>query len=357
MKILYTGWYGYHNAGDDAFVYITDWQLRKKFPNSEIYCLSPQHYGYGVQSIFLSKKMSFKAYLLSLIWYIPRMDVLVFSGGSLFKGSFNSNYHYAIIKTLCKLFRVKMLAIGVSVGPFLSKEESNKWTRFLTCFSLLALRDKRSYKLAREMGLNNDSLGFDIACMLPNLLKECHIDVSGSNKDTIGVSLCSFATESFQSDIKKSLLGFFKQKKRCDKIKMLVLKGGENGDKKISEDLATELCMFGYQCEVIDYHDPFCVIQNMKSCKMMICTRLHAGIFAYSFGVPFLMFEYEEKCTDFLNEIGKTDKCRIPELTFDKLGDAFENILSEKEILKPIDEMNGVVEQTFMLLKGSVDGC
>ena len=242
------------------------------------------------------------------------------------------------------------------MGPFPSKGEQGKWASFFKHFSFIGLRDNRSYMLTDEMGLSSKYLGFDIACLLPKYFKEEKIVLPALDNNTIGISLCSFAKDSFQMGLEQCLLAFFKRGKRCEIIKLFVFKGGESGDKKISEEFAAELYKYGYKCEVIDYETPFSVIQNMCMCNLIISTRLHAGIFAYSFNVPFLMFEYEGKCTDFLNEIEKADKCRIKNLSTEDLEKAYENLWSEKETLKRLDEMVDVVEQSFIALKESVYG-
>lgn len=311
MTILYTGWYGFQNVGDDSFVYITDWQLKKLYPDAKVLCLSPQQYGRGVKSVFLASKMSFRAYLLSLMWYIPQSDAVVFSGGTMFKKRYSVFSAEHLIKILCTLFRVKLGTIGVSVGPFPEEANEKGWISFFKSMRFMSLRDKRSYEWLDKRGIDNITLGFDMAALLPEYCRDNGITLPQQDDSTIGISLCSFATKEFQNNVIKSLKDFFSKEKRCEKIKLFVFKAGVTGDKPISEKTAQTLRELGYIVEIVDYCSPFEIIANMKHCKLMICTRLHAGIFSYAFRIPFVMFEYEQKCSDFLDEIHYPEEFRL----------------------------------------------
>ena len=350
--IIYTGWYGFQNVGDDSFVYITDWQLKNKYPQAEVLCLSPQQYGKGVKSLFLASKMSYRAYLLSLIWYIPKSDALVFSGGTMFKKRYSVFSAEHLIKILCTLFRVRLGTIGVSVGPFPKYANEKGWISFFKEMKFISLRDRRSYEWLNKRGIDNITLGFDMATLLPEYCRDNGITFPQQDDNTIGISLCSFATKDFQDNVFNSLKEFFSVEKRCEKILLFVFKAGDMGDKPISEKMACFLRDIGYMAEIIDYCSPFEIIANMKRCKLMICTRLHAGIFSYAFKIPFVMFEYEQKCSDFLDEIHYPKDLRLNdhqniEVVSSKLnseGDKIFNYIDNK-----IKEAETVVEPLSLL--------
>ena len=351
MNILYTGWYGYHNAGDDSFVYVTDWMLKEKFPHDKVRCLSPQQYGNGVESVFLSKKMSFKFLILSLLWYIPQTDVLLFSGGSLFRGEYKNNLYLRIVSFLCKIWRLRISAVGVSIGPFAESKSVSDWDDFFTKMDLICLRDSSSYKWSLNRGYKNCFNSFDIACLLPKYMSNKGYTSDIVKENAIGISLCSFAKEPMQSNILNSLQNFFKNEKRCKSVYLFVYKSGEGGDEKISYDFCSYLTSIGYKSYLIDYDSPFTTIQEMKKCKLMICSRLHAGIFSYAFNMPFMMFEYEPKCTDFLTEICKEEDCRIKDITVDNVENTYRVVLNKNENLRSITEMQLKAEEGFILLQ------
>jgi polysaccharide pyruvyl transferase WcaK-like protein len=61
---------------------------------------------------------------------------------------------------------------------------------------------------------------------------------------------------------------------------------------------------------------------SFKLMDFMITMRLHASIFAYRTGVPFIGISYDIKCTSFLSSMGKSS-LETREITFEKIQDEF----------------------------------
>lgn len=317
MKILFSGWYGYKNIGDDSFITLTNWASRNIWNINDISFLSPdKNIDPSVNNIFVFKNLRYWKYYVSIIFYTLKTDYFVYAGGSLFtsKISFYSISHILILYK--KLFGLKIGAVGVSIGPFKNNRDLESWKNYLTYFDFISVRDKESYQIAKGMNLKNIVPAFDIAALMPEYIKSRNVQSytkctnQKNSYKVIGVSLCSFADKQF-FDISCNII---KELSTIENIRFnfFIFYGHKiNGDKSITTKLINDICLSKETYEIIDYSDPISIYTKISTCNLMICTRLHAGIFSAFSNTPFFLFEYQRKCSDFLDDIGYPKKYRI----------------------------------------------
>jgi polysaccharide pyruvyl transferase WcaK-like protein len=322
MSLLFTGYYGEFNTGDDAFCVVADWAARKYWLESNIKFLGrnlPARLDDSkLKSCILQKKYIKGQYNLECLIQGTLNSKIVYAGGSVFHSEVKGISKENIFKHLHDHCNLQMGAVGVSLGPYANTKARNSIKDYLSRFSFLALRDSRSYEEAMEMDLSIPIVeAFDLAALLPLIYP---ISNNKTNESVIGISICNF--ESYvNGNLKKEANRFGKiiecidllsKRKPNIKIKLLVFNAHpELGDNLLSQKLISKVSSKA-NIELVNYNkNPYYMWKAVSECNVVLSTRLHAGIFACFSKTPFLQIEYHKKCTDFLNDIDYKDKYRI----------------------------------------------
>ncbi|PZD79111.1 polysaccharide pyruvyl transferase family protein [Mesonia sp. K7] len=337
MNILFEGYYGYKNAGDDAFVEVASWGSQTYW-NSENNTFIGQNLPQTISPIktksFLNNKKGFDR--ISFLNAFLTNDFFISAGGSTFSEMpIHSNKSLARLISYTK--KMKLGAIGVSVGPFKNLKDEVKVQKYLKSISFLALRDTRSYEYVKTLNLPYQPVkAFDLAALLPEVYQ--YQKKSSPTKTTIGLSICNYESYTGGSPKKeKNRNLFFKEVvKHLDKnmnihFKVFIINGNPIfGDQEISKNLVEginpeKIEFIPYQKELKKTWD------EIASCDLVISTRLHASIFACFAQVPFLLIEYHKKCTDFLKDVGQSKDYFLgdAELSPKKVFTIVEGILNE----------------------------
>lgn len=337
-KITFEGFYGFKNAGDDAFVEVASWGSRK--------------YWHCENNVFLGRSLPETSNLInssqilknikgfdriSLASHLMHSDYMVSAGGSTFgELPIHSN------KALAKRFQIlnkklKLGAIGVSVGPFKSSKEEKVVTAYLKSLEFLALRDERSFEYTNSLNLPYKPIkAFDLAALLPEIFGNTAQNNS-STKKTIGISICNYESYT-HGDLEKERKrnAYFKEliqilaKNTKVNFKVFIINGNaKTGDWYVSKELIANIDPT--RVEIIPYlSNVKKTWQEISSCNLVISTRMHASIFACYAGIPFMLLEYHKKCTDFLNDVGQLEEYRLydAEASLDKVNLIIANILS-----------------------------
>lgn len=327
--ILFTGYYGQSNTGDDAFVEVASW-------GADTIWNKKKHRFLGLQSKLPQTIVNAKGYPLELSKtyelqkkiLLNRTDFLISAGGSTIhsKMSANNVKQYAVnLKKAGK--KIKIGAIGVSVGPFKTDEDEQAVRQYLKEIDFIALRDKRSYDYVNSI---NDLPykpvnAFDLAALLPEIYGyQENLSLNNTQK-TIGISVCPFesvhAGENIENEIRRNeqIINLIKSLDKREDIlfKFYIINGNNrNGDKTLTQDVIKKAQPKKFT--IVDYNrDTQAVWKDVNTCDVVIATRLHAAIFACFGNTPFMLVEYHKKCTDFLIDIGQSDQARIFDAEFE----------------------------------------
>ncbi|UGU14372.1 polysaccharide pyruvyl transferase family protein [Sinomicrobium kalidii] len=324
MSLLFTGYYGRLNTGDDAFCLISDWAA-KKYWNVDDVKFHGRNLPFKKDKTKLNKTLIGKEYfkrqeIIELYYQGLLANKIIYSGGSIFhsdiKGPFNKSnvfFHYHKIK------KIKLGAVGVSLGPYKSITARESIREYLKHFSFISLRDKDSYEDAIDMNLSIPIIeSFDMAAILPKMYP---IIKSKKEKIEIGVSICDYQRFIKKGDIKIDELRFNKMietikllSKRIHNLKINILvfnSHAVNGDYKKSLELQSLISPI-VETTITPYSPyTYKMWETVGNCSMILSTRLHAGIFSCFSSTPFLQVEYHKKCSDFLDDIGYDQNFRI----------------------------------------------
>ena len=354
LRASFTGYYGMRNFGDDLFGAICAaasrrfWNATPRVVGPTIAAVDalytmPGWYPPAVYggSGFLGKAGRLYSFLRGL----RNTDLLVMGGGSVING--RGSFREPLMLSAQRRGRLKLAAIGVSVGPFEDAASQASAKAFINRLSYLAVRDRRSYELALEMGLGERvHWGRDLAGLLSMLLPTSgrpRLPAQGE-KLHIGVAPCRYSPRPGYSTpeptaLQDSMVEALKTLNTRYRLQVEIfsLNGHAiHGDGELAQAWHRALAAQGILARQIDYlHcDPIATARAIAECDAFISTRLHGAIVAYMVGVPFMIVDYHPKCADFADDIGLPASRRITAQHngTDAFADGLETMLGGRDL-------------------------
>lgn len=318
--ITFTGFYGQKNYGDDLFCTL----LAQFAPNH--WCANRIGFmGYdlpstsGVHSSFLfGGRRVFKGQAQIDYRLQPYLtNWVIYGGGSIFHSDYRYNLKGRILAEASDRKQIKLGAVGVSLGPFLSQNAMRSVENYLRRFKFITLRDELSMEIIADFSLPETKVigAFDLAGLLPLMLPPQMHNV-GRKKKVFGVSLCGqLPFEEIKTHVNKTKMLISRLSKVFDlKVMMYVLNTHDlHGESKLYQ--AFEIDSPNYEVEIV-YHNenPLKTCERLLECDSILAVRLHAGITAGLLSIPFVQVEYHEKCSSFLDSIDYLTERRVGNL-------------------------------------------
>lgn len=322
MKVAFTGYYGFDNYGDDLFAAVCWLAAQRYWPkiqasiiappgphlrgvNTKVPRILPKEYYNRTGALGLACRLS------SMARAVIYSDMIIFGGGSVF-----STGSLTTIRRLQELASrhqfVRFAAIGVSYGPFLSKDDEKRCQEFLRHFEYVSVRDQASYEALKSINLSFEPvLARDLAGMLPALLEKRPI--ISSQKLILGVAPCNNSGgNGWQRDVLfEAVVNFAKRTGAT--VRSFILNGHPVfGDEALAVDLAERLVKNDISVEIVRLNDgALNVWERIAECSLMLSVRLHGAISAYLCRIPFVLVEYHEKCAEFVKDVGQRDQLRL----------------------------------------------
>jgi len=319
--ILFTGFYGQKNTGDDAFVEVASWGSGKFWNKTDIRFLA--RHGNLPCTITPLKGYPFslpKTYFLQANLLTKNTNYLISAGGSTIHSKMKYNDPKMIaLKEKTKNRRLKLGGIGVSIGPFNSVEDEKAVQKYLKSIDFIATRDQASFAYLESLQLPYKPIkAFDLAALLPDIYNHGKNPNFGDEK-IIGVSVCPVESLQKQMDIRHEMLRndmIVELLKKIDAegnvhFKFYVINGHPvHGDLNISKETIAKVNPKRFE---LVHYDPNTeeTWKSIADCDFMISTRLHAAIFACFANTPFVLNEYHRKCMDFLDDVGYPRSFRL----------------------------------------------
>lgn len=325
--VLFTGYYGQSNTGDDAFVEVASWGANKfwnqknnrflsKYNNLPITQIPVKGYPFSLP----------KTYRLQQQLLLNNTKSFIYAGGSTIHSKLSSsNIRYKAIQKKEKGYKFNFGAIGVSIGPFKTKEDEEAVKYYLKQMDFLAVRDQASFDIIKQWDLPYQPINaFDLAALLPEVYNYNYQKPNNKIK-TIGISVCPYESIHSGMDIRmeskrnKMLVDLIKELDKLGNFhfKFYVINGNVKfGDLELTLETIEKSNPKSY--EIFNYNKNTKVTwESISKCDFMLSTRLHAAIFACFAEVPFMLNEYHRKCGDFLYNVGYHDDYRLYNSDYD----------------------------------------
>ena len=289
MKVFFKGFYGFKNLGDDIFVHAINWFCQ----NNDIdYLIHGYNLPYGIKGKNVKNK--YQKNLLDFV-YSLKANEIVYWGGS----TFESISRKTDLKNIINRFgflKNKVSLFSISLGPFKNKIEENKALDFINELKYVGVRDKKSLSYSE-----NTNFTFDVAILSPLIFKSQKENENKVNNKKI-ISLNISDAKNYNEYTQIYLNYLIENKIDIAEVNVLVF---NPDDYNKSEFIYKKLKNNHINCNFYDYtSDSKKLIDLISKSDFLLGNRLHSGILAYAYDVPFILNEYHSKCTEFLNTIG-----------------------------------------------------
>ncbi len=349
--VALSGYYGFHNSGDDALLEAILKSLKAKKADIRpiVFSARPKETKaqYGVDAAHRFSPVSLSRHL-------GITHILINGGGSLLqdKTSSKSLWYYLFVMQLARMRGAKVYVYANGIGPLRGKN-CKRAARALEAAAQITLRDEASLREVEALGIRNQAvkLTADPALSLPPVGKEAarailEKEAEGAEKPYLAVSVRDWNENdrdfcrklAFCIDYAAEKYGmvplFIPMKKKADALFA----------EKLSAEMKTKLYSLSENHTVSE------IMGVVRECKALIGMRLHALIYAAGGGVPVIGLSYDPKVRGFMEYIGQDRICDIQEIDTDKVcryideiaenGDVVRAALSEKtvELLEKAEE-------------------
>ena len=360
------------NAGDDAFFTILlDW-LVKEFNVEAVEVFGDHNYFPEVKTktringVPKEGKGGIRIRITELVMMVGNR-LTVYGAGSLFQRRDFLWLFLCLVLAKCwgwvTLRPKKIVAIGVSLGPFHSS-----WDRFwcslaFQLFDLVVLRDRSDERLAFGLGKSQLLHGNDLALTLqsPSLSKNERPDDNSTAKH-IGFAIVDRDRRHGRPDVddkkRQEIVKFFQQKNSAGEIKSVTgfvfCNHPKNGDVEATTQLVNELVGKGITAKIYPYCDSTDeYLKAISELDLMVGNRMHSFIFALISGTPAISIAYEPKITEFAQNCELPDELVVPlkELSSERLHQASEYALSAEANLHVQSAISTNRERQINVLK------
>lgn len=156
-EILISGYYGFKNSGDDALLQaiINDLKRYKKSPNIVVLSANPNE----TEECYRVKSVS-RVNIFKIIKHMKNAELLISGGGTLIQDrtSTKSLWYYLMIISLAIKSGMKVMLYSNGIGPLRKEGNRNRARNVINKVDLITLRDKASYDVLREIGVDNKNV-------------------------------------------------------------------------------------------------------------------------------------------------------------------------------------------------------
>lgn len=308
------GYHGRKNFGDDIFREIvirwlsTVLNVNKCHITAEKDLLEPIISNVAIHTFSSPIKRISRLLWLSIFLKAMRSDYLIFSAGSIFT-ILPFFLLYLVIWQL-KLIRgdtLKIMAIGVSIGPFRNNFDRYWCFKTLSLMDHILLRDLKSKKVldAADVNLSCD-LSYDLALCWHRMFvvpyKKKKLGLIGIAVTSRGFGSCQDGKHSHNCNAIIEATEDAMNQNAYARIRILCVCSDEvDGDLALCNHINSRLLKWGSRVEVVIYNgkDIDIFLPAIYECSLMIASRMHAGIMAMCASIPLYQISYAEKITSF----------------------------------------------------------
>lgn len=299
-KILFSGFYGFDNQGDDAILEAITSEIKElnSYLKLEVLSNNPKKTSevYDILSVY-------RFNIFKLIKAVKSCDMLISGGGSLLQDitSSRSLWYYLFVIWLSKKFKNKTIIYANGVGPI-----NKAFNRFLTKKILndvdyISLRDEDSMVYLENIGIDKKYMlvRSDPVFLLKPDLEEAKKILEGINLEGEFTAL-NLRPWKGESDYISKVIVSLKEYLKDNKVLLLPMHLSQDID--VLKEIESK----------IDSKNLFCYYEEMSVRTLMgiisyaqtvVSMRLHGLIYSVSVGTKPLALSYDPKVDSFMKEI------------------------------------------------------
>ncbi|MDO5037585.1 MAG: polysaccharide pyruvyl transferase CsaB [Tissierellia bacterium] len=363
-KILFSGYYGFDNSGDDAILQAIVSNLRDRDPSLDLSVLSfnPKRTqrNYQIKGV---QRFQFSATRQAL----KETDLLISGGGSLLQDvtSSRSLYYYLSIIAQAKRYKKKVYIYANGVGPI--NRPFNRWLtrKILNKVDYITLRDQGSLKTLEDIGVQGPPMEVtaDPVYSLKKLDQEVIqgiLRAEGIPQDgpSIGVALREWkATPSLTTKLAHVL----DQVHEALGLPLVFIPLHYPKDLYFSEKVRAKMIHQRAAYVVRGDYSAQEVMGLIGSTDLVLAMRLHGLIYGVTEAVPPVGLVYDPKVSSHLEDLGIGEAVQVEDFNTRALADMLvevyqdrreksRRLLSQRDQLKRKNDRN--VDHVFELLEG-----
>ncbi len=326
--VVLSGYYGFHNSGDDALLLAILEDLKAKKPNLRAAVLSAAprstRLQYGTDAINRSN-------LISLCRILKKTSMLISGGGSLIQDetSPQSLWYYLSVIRLAKHYGLKVIQLANGIGPVKYKFDRELCRKIISkCVDVITLRDSHSKQELLRLGLGevNHCVTADPALTLKpkdNRRAIAILQDAGlaENEDFIAVSIRN--SKNAKPDFRTQLASALDQIASQHKKSIVFLPMQYPRDLEFSRDIAKRMTQKAYMIETPP--DVTETMQLLARADLIIAMRLHTLIYAAAIGKDAVAIDYDPKISGFMHDAGMMHRISLSEFDAERLcAEAYE---------------------------------
>lgn len=326
-KVIVSGFYGFHNIGDEAILKTLTQQLRKLDPEVHITVLShsPEETmsKYGVHAV--KRNDIFKVFNA-----IRKSDILLSGGGSLLQDdtSARSIHYYLTILRMGLMLKKHVFLISNGIGPIIREGNKTQVARVLNKVNHTTVRDFNSQKLLIDIGVDPERISVSadmvIAMDMEPLSRGAAIieafNLVEPTKKKIGIAV---RHKDFKTDERKQQL-IELANALAKTYNVFFVPFYYKNDTKIYDDIHDKVAENVYFInEKYSSEEFMSILENLD---ILMGSRLHSLIFALVAEVPFIGISYDPKIENFMEMIQMKPVCSMSAFNPEKLIEAVDEL-------------------------------
>ncbi len=322
-KVVISGFYGFHNIGDEAILKTLTQQLRNLDPKIQITVLShhPEETMSKFDVLAVKRNDIFKVF-----WAIKKADILLSGGGSLLQDdtSARSIHYYLAIIRMGLMLKKHVFCISNGIGPLIRESNKKQVAKVLNKVRHTTVRDFNSQKLLLEIGVNPEkvSVSADMVIAMNMQTPEVGMEIlkkmaiKAPERKLLGIAI---RQKDFRTLEKRDQL-IELANRLSEKYSVLFIPFYYKNDTKIYDDIHPFVHEHVYFINEKYNSDAF--MSLLENLDMLMGSRLHSLIFALVAEVPFIGVSYDPKIENFMHMINMEPVCSMRDFDSEKLIEA-----------------------------------
>ncbi len=333
--VMISGYYGFKNSGDDALLraIIDNLRIFKQDIKITVLSMNPRETQrvYGVDAIN-------RINIFKIWWTMKKTRLLINGGGSLIQDitSTKSLLYYLAVIRLAKKMGLKVMVYANGFGPVNRQRNRELTKQIINQVDVITLREEVSKKELEQLGITIPPIHVtaDPAVTLSAATEEVIDNVFRKEGIDISVPLVGFSVRTWEGDEKYSEVIARTADYMIEQygVHPVFIPMHYPRDLHITHNIISKMKGKGYAI-----NNKYSVDETLgiiKRMDMLIGMRLHALIYAASFGVPVIGLVYEPKVEGFLKYIHQRSAGYVDQLEFEQLKNLIDDTWNRREEIK-----------------------
>ncbi len=354
-SVVISGYYGFHNSGDDSILAGIVSELNKKCPGVKITVLSKKpsetKKEYGVFSI---GRMN----LIKIIPALKKADLFISGGGSLLQDitSSKSLIYYTLLIRLAKVLKVKTFVYANGIGPVIKPKNRKTVKNVLNGVDMITLRESASLTELENIGVAKSvMLTADPVFSLSeenSEVTENYLESKGISADEGYFVLSVREWNTKKADFEKNISDFINEFSSSSGLMPVIIAMQPEKDSSISERIIKGLNVkYVFINDIIKYDR---LLGILKGAKLCVAMRLHSLIYAAKTATPSIGIVYDPKVSAMLEYTNQNFYIDVKDVSKEKLLTSAEKILEDYDIIceklkDRSDELTALAEKNALV--------